>query len=869
MCRRHNVAFTVGYTAGLFGYVFVDFGNEFVVTDTNGEMPKSSYIESITKDKDSIITVTDQSRHDLEDGDVIRLSEVGGMEELNGKEFTVTVKSPYQISIGDTSSFGDYTKGGYIEEVKLSKTFSFSSMSSFFPNVLDTEKVLVADYSKLDRIKQYHAFIQGLSKFKEVTRRNPRPWNKEDGELLVSFARETESDIDEKLLLRLTYTSLGSLSPMCTYLGGIVAQEVIKATSSKYVPINQWFYFDSLECLPEEDIDEELTKPINSIYDSQISVFGKPFCDRLMNAKYFLVGAGAIGCEILKTWAMLGLGCGTDGQINITDMDTIEISNLNRQFLYRPWQVGRLKSEVAAEVVKEMNNAMNIKSWSTKVGKDTETTFNSDFWCGLDGVCNALDNVDARLYVDSQCVFYRKSLLESGTMGTKGNTQVIVPSITESYGSSRDPPPKETPICLLHSFPNNIEHCLQWAREQLFEGHFVKNPETVNSYLDNENFIKSLPQSLILTNLEILEGSLVETPQTFEDCIKWSRLEFEKRFNHQPKQLLYNFPLDHVDNNGVSFWSGSKRPPTPIVFDISNELHLNFIVSATFLRAFTLGICDSEFKPLAISEKVELIKSFVKDIEVPDFVPQTGLKIKTEPNSTVAMEIEDESEIVDRIKSKLPDRSMINWRMNSLSFEKDNEKNFHIDFIAAAANLRASVYSIPTVDRLRAKQIAGKIIPAIVTTTACVSGLVCLELYKLFQGFKQIEPYRNTYINLAIPVFQQSEPIPPIKSEFQGKQFTLWDRIDVNLGDCTLNDLFQFLKKEYNIGIDVLSAGKSLIYADWIASTKSRLERKVKELVHEITNGEFKDKKFINLNISATNEDGDSLDYVPDVIFHC
>lgn len=51
------------------------------------------------------------------------------------------------------------------------------------------------------------------------------------------------------------------------------------------------------------------------------------------------VGAGAIGCELLKNFAMIGLGCGENGEIIVTDMDTIEKSNLNRQFLFRPWDV--------------------------------------------------------------------------------------------------------------------------------------------------------------------------------------------------------------------------------------------------------------------------------------------------------------------------------------------------------------------------------------------------------------------------------------------------------------------------------------------------------------------------------------------------
>jgi ubiquitin-activating enzyme E1 len=59
------------------------------------------------------------------------------------------------------------------------------------------------------------------------------------------------------------------------------------------------------------------------------------------------VGAGAIGCEMLKNWAMMGVGCGAGGCVHVTDMDTIEKSNLNRQFLFRPADIQKLKATTA------------------------------------------------------------------------------------------------------------------------------------------------------------------------------------------------------------------------------------------------------------------------------------------------------------------------------------------------------------------------------------------------------------------------------------------------------------------------------------------------------------------------------------------
>lgn len=68
------------------------------------------------------------------------------------------------------------------------------------------------------------------------------------------------------------------------------------------------------------------------------------------------------------------------------------------------------------------------------------------------------------LYMDQRCVFFEKPLLESGTLGTKGNVQVVIPYSTESYASSQDPPEKEAPSCTIKNFPYNIQHTIQVSR---------------------------------------------------------------------------------------------------------------------------------------------------------------------------------------------------------------------------------------------------------------------------------------------------------------------------------------------------------------------------------------------------------------------
>jgi ubiquitin-activating enzyme E1 len=138
-----------------------------------------------------------------------------------------------------------------------------------------------------------------------------------------------------------------TLSPMAAAYGGIVGQEVIKALTGKFMPFFQFLYMDFVECLADEDLDDEEYKiGTPSRYDHQIQVFGKSFQERLMAQNYFLVGAGALGCEFLKNFAMVGLGCGSDGKVTVTDDDVIEKSNLSRQFLFRNWHIHKSKAEV-------------------------------------------------------------------------------------------------------------------------------------------------------------------------------------------------------------------------------------------------------------------------------------------------------------------------------------------------------------------------------------------------------------------------------------------------------------------------------------------------------------------------------------------
>lgn len=160
----------------------------------------------------------------------------------------------------------------------------------------------------------------------------------------------------------------------------------------------------------------------------------------------------------------------------------------------------------------------------TRVGPESETVFNDDMWTSLDFVVNAVDNIHARLYVDQRCVWFEKPLLESGTLGTKANSQMIVPHKTQCYGDSTDPPEEAIPMCTLRNFPNQIEHCIEWGRDK-FNELFVDIPNDLVSYLDNPKLFlaqlknNSTSSGMVTTLTRIRDYIKMKQSASFESCV--------------------------------------------------------------------------------------------------------------------------------------------------------------------------------------------------------------------------------------------------------------------------------------------------------------------------------------------------------------
>lgn len=147
-------------------------------------------------------------------------------------------------------------------------------------------------------------------------------------------------------------------------------------------------------------------------------LFGQEVVDQMTKSKVLVVGAGGIGCELLKNLVMTGFK-----SIDVIDLDTIDLSNLNRQFLFQKKHIKQSKALVARESCLKLNPNVSINAYHASIYEDR---FGLDYFKQFGIVLNALDNVQARRHVNKMCLAANVPLVESGTAGYHGQVSVHI-----------------------------------------------------------------------------------------------------------------------------------------------------------------------------------------------------------------------------------------------------------------------------------------------------------------------------------------------------------------------------------------------------------------------------------------------------------
>ncbi|XP_032781296.2 SUMO-activating enzyme subunit 2 isoform X1 [Daphnia magna] len=388
--------------------------------------------------------------------------------------------------------------------------------------------------------------------------------------------------------------------------------------------------------------------------------------DSIRKSKILVVGAGGIGCELLKNLVLSGFN-----DILVIDLDTIDVSNLNRQFLFQKEHVGKSKAVIARESALGFNPNVTIVAKHDSV---MNSEYNVTFFKQFTVVMNALDNRAARSHVNRMCLAANVPLIESGTAGYLGQVTAIRKGLSECYDCNPKAGQKSFPGCTIRNTPSEPIHCIVWAK-----------------HLFNQLFGEADPDEDVSPDTADPEaagdaGSVALQNQASEagNVTRVSTRAWAQQSEYDPSKLFGKFFCDDIKYllSMDKLWT-KRTPPTPLSWDNIPE-----------------EISDQQgglIKDQKVWSPAECVQAMVSSIKI----------------------------LYQRSKELNGEESFLVW-------DKDDEAS--MDFVTACSNLRSHVFSIPKKSRFDVKAMAGNIIPAIATTNAVIAGLIVFEAFKILEG---------------------------------------------------------------------------------------------------------------------------------------
>ncbi|KAL1985382.1 hypothetical protein VTN96DRAFT_7943 [Rasamsonia emersonii] len=447
---------------------------------------------------------------------------------------------------------------------------------------------------------------------------------------------------------------------------------------------------------------------------------------RIRESRVLLVGAGGIGCELLKNLLLTGFG-----EIHIIDLDTIDLSNLNRQFLFRQEHIKKSKALVAKEVAGKFQPNAKLEAYHANI-KDSQ--FTVDWFAKFDIVFNALDNLDARRHVNRMCLAANVPLVESGTTGFNGQVQVIKKGQTECYDCNPKEVPKSFPVCTIRSTPSQPIHCIVWAKSYLFPELF--GTSETDAEADGLDHSEDAENAEEIENLR-REAQALKAIRASMGSDDFAEKVFTKVFKEDIERL-----------RGMEDMWKTRKPPEPLDYGTLQEK----------ASAIDPTVSQNDQKIWTLEEDFVVFK---------DSLDRLSKRLKSLQESNTG-EVEP-----------------------ILTFDKDDVDT--LDFVAASANLRSTIFGIEPKSKFDIKQMAGNIIPAIATTNAMTAGLCVLQAFKVlkddYSRAKMVFLERSGVRAINSDTLKPPNPNCPVCSVALG-------RIFVDLEHATLNDLIEDILRQ-------------------------------------------------------------------------
>ena len=413
--------------------------------------------------------------------------------------------------------------------------------------------------------------------------------------------------------------------------------------------------------------------------------------------------------------------------------------------------------------------------------------------------------------MDDKSIQLYKVLINSGTLGPIAKYDLVIPHLTSCLHDIPEKQKKEFGLCTVRLFPSQIDHCVQWTKNYFIDW-ICQGISNIKDLLNNSiNYIEEI------TNYD---GSITELKQkysiiefyldilinhNFEYCVEFAIFQFIELFNATIKKIILDYPIDSLDEHGEKFWKGTKLPPHPLDLLLNDNMTFLFIkkYSIIILNAFSLDYKEDD---LCIKKIEEILQNF----DLKKFIRKRNYEND-----------DDKKRIIEKINIIIENEN--NKEIKEIEFDKEKLDENCITFIEACSNLRARNYNIEESNRDKILFIIGNIQPSLISSTAAISGLLCMQIFCLIltHSTKYCLNGFLSLINLNLHLY---EPIKPkiindgekdklLDMEIKAipHKWNIWDRIIINKS-FTCGDFILYFKEKYNVDINYISINEVEIF---------------------------------------------------------
>ena len=547
-------------------------------------------------------------------------------------------------------------------------------------------------------------------------------------------------------------------TPFTNYLAGIVAQEVIKFTGL-YKPISQWVYFNFFNLLniskvndiiEKRNLTEENDKE-NNIEPNILNIFNEIYNEQIKDVNILIIGFNDISYEMIKLFIILGLLDNKENKIKI-------VSNNKYDIKEKLEELKHLGKKVDIPIIQE-----KLDLNDNNINNNNNNYLKKDWWINSNIIIDTLpfdSNEKEKISLIKNSKENKKILISLNYSKYSANSEIFLPEIkSDNYIIEETPKPQEekNEIKIVDDYNDEedydkyknictLDEALNWSRNY-FQDNFIKyikylielinkshSESDMNKYIDNILSIEKENEKDFDISIKLIKifKKLVtfKLGMNYETIVFYSMEIFEELFSKSAQKLLLKYPSDLLlKNTNKKFWSGARKEPKQIIFDINNEEHFQLIYCMTYFFCQILKLPD-------IKNKMKNIKQIMEKYE-PKKPDSNVKKMKLKEYSYI-----EKFSLIQFLKSTSQDnldfqQLELNLENNNENFDSLEKMNLQLKFIILAANIKLSIFGL---NQSNINESISKILkineihPSLAST---IAGITVMQLYNLINKIKE------------------------------------------------------------------------------------------------------------------------------------